>query len=714
MNAIGRGFEILMDGKVVLRHSQDRPCLAVGRGEGNFSMYRGNFEISEHLDELVDLGDWELAPLPSAGYAGVELGSGSVELLFSRNGLYPTRISLGVAEGRLEMRFAPAPSLAEAGRRGVREPTKAEAARPGQAGVGTGRDGAPNRYRISLPAAAGDKVYGCGEQFSFFNLRGKKIPLWTSEQGVGRNKRTAITFEADLKDRCGGDYWWTFYPQPTFASSAGLWYHLETTAYAEFDFTRPDVHELYAWAMPEKLVIGSSESMTGLVSDLSSFFGRQPMPPDWTHDGVILGIQGGTETCLRKTETARAAGVVVAGIWAQDWEGINMTSFGQRLRWDWVWNSERYPGLDAKIACLRAAGTRFLGYINCYVGSGWSLFEEASRLGYLAKNTAGGDYLVDFGEFDAGIVDFTNRAAFEWYKGVIRRNLIDLGLGGWMADFGEYLPTDAVLHSGMEAELAHNLWPALWARCNYEAVVEAGKLDEILFFMRAGFTGSQHYCPSMWAGDQNVDWSEDDGLPSVITSALSLAMCGHGIHHSDIGGYTTLYGMRRTKELFMRWTEQAAFTTLMRTHEGNRPKDNWQFDSDAETLAHLASMVRLHVALKGYLVAAEAENTGKGIPVMRPLFLQHGDEKESWNLKDQYLLGPDLLVAPVIREGETSRKAWLPKGNWVHLWSGEVTESAGGYVVVDAPLGRPPAWFCADSSWVDLFRKAAGAARLGE
>jgi alpha-glucosidase len=580
--------------------------------------------------------------------------------------------------------------------------------------AGSSSSEGPNRYRVSLSAAPGEKVYGCGEQFSYFNLRGRRFPLWTSEQGVGRNKKTPITFEADRNDSCGGDYWWTFFPQPTFASSEGRWYHLETSAYAEFDFRKPESHELYVWSLPEKLVIGASGTMTGLVGDISSYFGRQPMPPEWTHEGIILGIQGGTETCLAKARAAIAAGVKVSGIWAQDWEGINMTSFGQRLRWDWVWNPERYPGLDAEIARLQDVGIRFLGYVNCYVGALWSLFEEASRLGYLAKNTSGGDYLVDFGEFDAGIVDFTNPAAFEWYKSVIRRNMIDFGLGGWMADFGEYLPTDAVLHSGMDPELAHNLWPALWARCNYEAVAEAGKLDDILFFMRAGFTGSQRFCPSMWAGDQNVDWSEDDGLPSVITSALSLAMCGHGIHHSDIGGYTTLYGMKRTKELFMRWTEAAVFTTLMRSHEGNRPKDNWQFDSDAETLAHLAAMVRLHVALKDYLRALEAENAERGIPVIRPLFLHHGDEAETWNLKDQYLLGPDLLVAPVIREGETIRRAWIPAGRWVHLWSGEVVASTGTYFSVDAPIGKPPAWFCEASLWASLFRAASRAATLPE
>ena len=88
--------------------------------------------------------------------------------------------------------------------------------------------------------------------------------------------------------------------------------------------------------------------MPGLVSDLSSYYGRQGSLPSWCHDGVILGIQGGTATCLEKLARAEAAGVKVAGIWAQDWQGINITSFGQRLRWNWEWDPKRYPALTRK------------------------------------------------------------------------------------------------------------------------------------------------------------------------------------------------------------------------------------------------------------------------------------------------------------------------------------------------------------------------------
>jgi len=245
-------------------------------------------------------------------------------------------------------------------------------------------------------------------------------------------------------------------------------------------------------------------------------------------------------------------------------------------------------------------------------------------------------------------------------------------------------------------------------------VDEAGASGEVLYFMRAGFTGSQKWCPLMWAGDQNVDWSKDDGLPSVIPAALSLAMSGHGLHHSDIGGYTTLFNLKRSKELLQRWTELAAFTPFMRSHEGNRPGENWQFDSDEETLRHLASMTRLHVGLKPYLKDCVRANSQLGHPVQRPLFLHFEEDPEAWRIQDQFLLGPDLLVAPVVEEGALKRSLHVPPGEWTDLWSGREYRSPapmGSTVEMDAPIGRPPALFRSSSEWKAVFRNAAEAAR---
>ena len=664
------GFTLSFQSRPVLHHSRQAPCLWLGTGQADIEMFRGNFSIKDKLCEKIALTETTVHK-QDTGWS----------IHFSRGDTAHATLTIEQDDdGRLLLNLH-------------------------------NDNASHNRIWLRLAAKPEDHIYGCGEQFSYFDLRGKPFPLWTSEQGVGRNKQSHVTWLADCKENAGGDYYWTFFPQPTFVSTQKYYCHVDNSGYMNFDFSDPDFHELAFWEDNATLRFECAETYVDLLEKLTALLGRQPELPDWVYDGVTLGIQGGTEICQQKLDTARHAGVKVNGIWAQDWSGIRMTSFGKRVMWNWKWDRELYPQLDERIAQWKKEGVQYLTYINPYTASDRDLCAEAAKHGYLTKDSNGDDYHVEFGEFYAGVIDLTNPQAYEWYKGVIKQNLIALGCGGWMADFGEYLPTDTFLHNGVSAEIMHNAWPALWAKCNYEALEETGKLGEVLFFMRAGYTGSQKYSTMMWAGDQNVDWSLDDGLASVVPAALSLAMSGHGLHHSDIGGYTTLFDMKRSKELLLRWCDFNAFTPMMRTHEGNRPGDNWQFDSDADTLAHFARMTTAFTSLKPYLKQAVAENAKRGLPVMRPLFLHYEDDARTYNLKYQYLLGRDVLVAPVYEQGRSDWTVYLPEDNWIHAWSGEAY--GGGEVTVAAPLGQPPVFYRADSEWQALFASLRTLAHRG-
>ncbi|MFP4362912.1 MAG: alpha-glucosidase [Spirochaetia bacterium] len=655
------GFSIIQNGTTLVVHKKESPCLYLGKGTPSYTMYRGNFNVSDYLVERIGLPNYE--------YEKTDTG---YRFQMHKSGIYRITMVVEEKDGRIIFHF-----------------------RDNNEQV--------NRFFFRLYAHKDEHIYGCGEQFTYFDLKGNHFPLWTSEQGVGRNKGSYITYLADLEDSAGGDYYSTFFPQPTFVSSRKYYCHVETGAYSDFDFRHPEFHELQMWEIPEAIVLQTANSMKETVHKLTGFLGRQPELPDWIYDGIILGIQNGTQTCLDKLQKALDNGIKVCGIWAQDWEGQLITSFGKRLLWDWEWNTDLYPGLDQEIPKLKERGVRFLGYINPYLVNTGKLYKEAKKHGYLVKNDEEDVYIVDFGEFWCGIVDLTNRDAFNWFKDVIKRNMIDFGLSGWMADFGEYLPVDVKLHDGSSPEIMHNKWPYLWAQVNRKAIEESGKLGEVVFFMRAGFTGSQKYTTLIWAGDQNVDWSLDDGIGSVIPAALSLGMTGVGLHHSDIGGYTTLYGMKRTKELLIRWTEFAAFTPVMRTHEGNRPETNWQFDSDDETMEFFAYLVKIYTMLSPYTKALVKENAKIGLPAMRPMFLHYEEDPRCYSLKYQYLYGQDMLVAPIIDEGVSRRSVYLPDDQWVHLWSG--TEYGNGDQIVKAPLGMIPVFYRKDSEYSELFQE---------
>lgn len=547
-----------------------------------------------------------------------------------------------------------------------------------------------NRFWITLKTDRKEKIYGCGETYSEWNLKGEKVRIWVAEhQNAARISKKIISEKLfgkkPDKKRAFGKYE-SYYAQPTFVSSNKYFIHADCNTYAEFDFTIPEKTTLYFQEAP-KFVVGKADSFPELSKRLSKVLGRQQALPDWIYDGVILAVQEGTEAVERKIQKAMDAGVKVCGIWSQDWCGYRRTGFGYQVMWNWQWDQELYPELDSYICKWKEKGIRFLGYINPFIALEKDLYRIAAEKGYCVKDKDGKDYLVTITTFPAAMVDFTNPAAYEWYKDLIKENMIGLGMGGWMADFGEYLPVDAVLFSGENPEKLHNRWPAIWAKMNREAIEECGKQEKVFFFTRAGHTETIKYSTMMWTGDQHVDWSVDDGLPSVIPATLSLAMSGYGITHSDAGGYTTIMHMRRQEELLKRWEEMNVFSPLLRTHEGNQPVNNVQFDDNEELLKQMAKCSEVHAGLKDYLKACVEEQAQHGIPVMRPLFY-HYDEEAAYEDSTEYLLGRDILVAPVLTEGVSGRECYLPQDEWTHFFTGE--SYRGGNVWVQAPIGQPP------------------------
>ena len=471
--------------------------------------------------------------------------------------------------------------------------------------------------------------------------------------------------------------------------------HCDVRQYCEFDFRKEDSFTMYFQEAPSFLMAeaGSYEALSSILADK---LGHQHDLPDWIDDGIILAIQQGTDVLKTKLEECRKAGIHVNGIWSQDWCGCRKTGFGYQVMWNWKYDESLYHDLPSFIQELHQEHIHFLGYINPFLALEKDIYQEAKAKDYCVKNKDGEDYLVKITTFPAAMIDFTNPEAYAWYKNLIKENMIGIGMDGWMADFGEYLPLDAVLYSKEDPAVLHNQWPAIWAKLNREAIVESGKEGQVFFFTRAGNTGTIKYSDMMWTGDQHVDWSMDDGLPSVIPASLSLGMSGFGISHSDAGGYTTLFDMNRSKELLLRWLEMNIFSPLLRTHEGNQPVRNVQFDTDEETLRYTAFASALHKALKPYLREVRKECIEKGTPMMRPLFYHYpGFEDE----REEYLLGRDILVAPIIKEGALKREVRLPDDTWIEAGTGKLYTK--GTYIIDAPLYHPPVFIRQSSQWKD-------------
>lgn len=651
-----KGFNLYYHGRRIISHTTNHPFLEIGNGSADYSLGGGVYKIKETSSKM---NSFRKCTLIAKNLTSVTIGlENNARVIFSDE------------SGLLVIRFE---------------------------GIKTSL----NRLKIRLAAESKEHIYGCGEQYTHLDMRGRKVPLWIEEQGIGRGHDLLTLLANVTHSGAGGNWHTTYYSQPTFISSANYFVHSDSTAYALFDFTKRHEFGLTFWQIPEQIFIGVEEDTQSVFTRLTALIGRQPALPDWAYDGVWLGVQGGNTLVRKKYEDAKKAHLPVAALWAQDWEGRRITSFGKQLWWNWHFDEELYPALPQEISAYRKEGVRYLGYINPFLALEKELYAEASKRGFLVKGLSDEESYVKVTTFPAALIDLTNPEAFAWIKSVIKKNMIDIGLSGWMADFAEWMPIDSKPHSGENPELLHNKYAMLWAKANYEAVAESGKLGEIAFFSRSGYTGSSRYATALWAGDQMVNFSKTDGLATVIVSGISFGFNGIGISHSDIGGYTSVGYIKRTKEVFMRWAEQAAFTPIMRTHESNRPDSNWQFNSDEETLSHFAKMAKVHVALKPYLKNLVEEYTKTGMPPIRQMYLHYPHVKTSYKLKYQYLFGADILVAPIINANKIHGHVYIPEGTWVNLWDGKTIRS--GRRRVAAPIGKPPVFYRADSSWKELF-----------
>ena len=559
------------------------------------------------------------------------------------------------------------------------------------------------RFTIRFKTFEDEHIYGCGEQYTQLDLKGKDVPIWVSEhQQVMKIAKKLLheKIHGPCPDRVTSyKNHQTYCSVPSFISSKHYAFYCHEDSYGVISFRKGEVLISFR-QFPQSISLLTANNTRELSSKLCGLVGISPKIPSWVNDGAILAVQGGTKVLREKYEAAKKAGVKVAALWAQDWCGHVVTSFGYQVYWNWKADEELYEGLKDFIKELNQDGVRFLGYINTFLKEGTPLYEEAKQNSFLVKHRNGKVYLVKSTTFNAGIVDLTNPSAYEWYKNIIKENMIGYGLSGWMADFGEYLPTDSLVYGGEPSKL-HNKWPSLWAKCCYDAVHETGKEDEIFFFNRAAYGHTLKYTNSMWNGDQHVDYSDEYGLGSVIPASLSLSCSGCGLVHSDIGGYTTVMFMKRDAQLLRRWSEMAVFTPVYRTHEGNRPKENSQF-SDADVIEEFAQNSRLFAELKPYRLEVERQYYEDGLPAMRPLFF-HFSEEEAYINKREYLFGRDVLVSPVLRPNETEHEVYLPEEDWVQFFTGE--HFKGGTVKVDSPLGMPIAFYRASSQYAELFSR---------
>ena len=592
--------------------------------------------------------------------------------------------------------------------------------------VSTGRFKAHPLDSVLLASALGgdEAVHGFGSQYRAYDLRGTLFPIMVREQGVGRGEQPISTLVNAVEPGGAGTLANTYAAWPTWLTSGdrsvgGRVIGPAATAFGTVDLRDRGILsvEMRAPRMAVSLVEGSTPADALRKRDAGI---EIPGVAAWTSEGAILGLQGGTAEVRAELQAVLDQGAKVSAVWLQDWVGRRTTNFGSRLWWTWQLDDQWYPGWDQLVDDLEAQGIKVLTYVNPMLtdpatktpAPERNLYQEAVDNGYFVKTSDGQPYLQDQGQFTAALIDLTDPAAREWYTDVIATQVLAGKVAGFMADFGEGLPYDAVLAGGSGADL-HNEYPLLWAQTVRDACARAGK-PECVTWMRSGIAASARYAPMFWGGDQMVSFAPEDGMPSALYGMHASAAAGWPLMHSDVGGYTSVALVKyvRGPELLPRWAQMEAFGAFMRTHEGNQPKDNLQVYSNAKQARLFAYATKIYAALADYRRSVVEEARASGMPVVRHPVLVYPDMGEP-EMDRTFFLGDHLFVTPVMAVGARSIEVTFPPGTWVHALSGEEFAGAQTHTVA-APLNQATAFVLKGDPVGEQIRSAlieAGVAR---
>jgi alpha-glucosidase (family GH31 glycosyl hydrolase) len=524
---------------------------------------------------------------------------------------------------------------------------------------------------ISFEAPAGERHLGFGERSNAVDQRGREVESYVAEgpyQPIERPFIAGFVPPAGYHPRDDA----TYFPVPWLLSSRGIGVLVgnDETSLFRLAIDRPDAWSVEVAAASLHLRVFAGPRPADVLRRFGERVGRQPpveapffLGPWWQPRGDDA----------ENIETLRAAGAL--GSVAQTYTHYLPCGSQQEER-------ERQ-----RTERFHAAGLAVTTYFNPMICTQYARrYEEARQRGVLMRNAGGQPYEYRYtgsSQFFVGQVDFTHPDGPAFY-GDLLDEAVGHGYDGWMEDFGEYTPLDAHAHDGSTGDALHNRYVV-----DYHAAARRYARERaprpLARFNRSGWTGAAQHSQIVWGGDPTTGWGFD-GLESAVYNGLTMGLSGVSTWGSDIGGYFALSEPQTTPELLARWLELGFASGVMRTEaDGFAIADSPRAQIfDPEVLPVWVRYARLRTQLYPYLAAAAAEYDRSGLPLMRHLALAYPDDTDAVARDDEYLFGPSLLAAPVVRPGMDRRTLYLPRGAWIDWWRSLALDSRG------APrLGRP-------------------------
>ncbi len=511
------------------------------------------------------------------------------------------------------------------------------------------------------------RLYGTGERFNAVDQRGRRAVIWAEDRWLETEGNSYL-------------------PIPFVLSTAGYGLFVNRLEGMTIDLGTddPDRWEISDLEAPLDLYVFVDDSPRRILASLAELTGRAPVPPEWAF-GVLVSRHGRTkEFC-----TPEGVRQMVRKMDEFDlpWSGVILEGWP-------TYDSERYDELKALVDELHAWGKKALVYDACGRVRGPLIAEAEGTEPFCTRTTDGA---LDLAESRAcnpadapdrrtsRWIDLTSPDAVRWWTGEVWGRLLDeIGVDGAKIDFCEQFPEhdELALHDGRTARGMHHYYPVKYNTMMYRLFQEK-RPEGGVCWSRGGGIGAARY-PFAWCGDQLREFRY---LRAILAAALSAGLSGVPFMGHDLGGYMPAKDPESNPEpeVFVRGAQLACLGPVMSTHGTvTRPYDFYPRTIDIYRLYS-----KIHYALIPYLVEQSHIGCAAGLPLMRHMFLHCPNDKLAWGIEDQYFLGEDLLVAPVLERVE-SRNVYLPSGTWHNLLTGNKFRGPIQLASYPAPLDSVP------------------------
>jgi alpha-D-xyloside xylohydrolase len=402
------------------------------------------------------------------------------------------------------------------------------------------------------------------------------------------------------------------------------------------------------------------------------------LPPEWAWFPFQWRDSINQADLLDDANQMRANHIPDSTIWIDNpWQtGYNTFEF----------DTNRFPDIASVVQQLTAQGYRMMVWSTPYVDPANDMadHDEGAAMGFFVTDGSGKTFDWPWSNGPGALVDFYAPGATAWWQQRIKK-VTDLGFRGFKLDYGEDLVPDLVgvttpfQTKGGGTNVVHNFYAGKYQA----AYLDALPPDDGFLLVRAGAWGTQQYTTAIWPGDLDNDFrrhsaTEVGGLPAAISVGLSLSASGFPYYGSDIGGFRD---GAPTPEALVRWAEYAALGTIMQLGGGGLSHNPWDSTLYPGALPIYQKYARLHADLFPYLLSYA--KAGK------PITLAPGMMVPGHPYEDDFFVGNELFVAPVVEQGATTRTVTLPPGDWIDWWTGTMMN---GTVTVPAPLDTLPLW----------------------